>query len=143
MTIMRDEQLRDFLERQSILWQFNLSKALCWGDQYERIIGLTKQAMYKVLGKAELRYSELQELLLDIEVTLHNIPLTYVEEDIQLPLLTPNMMLLSDSNALLDPESTGIIEKHLQKRAKYCYEVQRKYMEKVAKLILSFITRKA
>ena len=119
MNIMRDEKIRDFLERQSIVWQFNLSKAPWWGGQYERIIGLTKQAMYKVLGKAKLRYSELQELLLDIEVTLNNRPLTYVEEDIQLPLLTPNMMLLSDNNALLDPEPTGVTEKHLRKRAKY------------------------
>ena len=112
-------KIRGFLERQSIVWQFNLSKAPWWGGQYERIIGLTKQAMYKVLGKAKLRYSELQELLLDIEVTLNNRPLTYVEEDIQLPLLTPNMMLLSDNNALLDPEPTGITDKHLRKRAKY------------------------
>ena len=59
VNIMRDEKIRDVLERQSIVWHLNLSKAPWSGGQYERIIGLTKQAMYKVLGKAKLRYSEL------------------------------------------------------------------------------------
>ena len=75
--------------------------------------------MYKVLGKANLRYDELQELLLDIEVTLDNRSSMYIEEDIQLPILTPNMMLLSNNNAFLDPEPTRITDKNLQRRVKY------------------------
>ena len=79
--------------------------------------------MYKVLGKAKLRYNELQELLLDIEVTLNNQPLTYIEEDIQFPLLTPNMMLLIDNNALLDPEPNENNRQELTKESKIFNEV--------------------
>ena len=118
-SIMRDEKVKAFLINQSIVWQFNLSKAPWWGGQYERIIGLTKQVMYKVLGNAKLSFEELGELLLDIEVILNNRPLSYIEDDVQLPILTPNMMLLSQNNALLDPEPSRIQEKDLRRRAKY------------------------
>ena len=79
--------------------------------------------MYKVLGKAKLRYNELQELLLDIEVTLNNQPSTYIEEDIQFPLLTPNMMLLIDNNAWLDPEPNENNRQELTKESKIFNEV--------------------
>ena len=31
--------------------------------------------------------------MLDIEPTLNNCPMTYVEDDVQLPLLTPNTLI--------------------------------------------------
>ena len=91
---MKDEKLNEFLVNQGIVWQFNLSRAPWWGGQFERITGLTKQAMYKVIGNVRLKLNELEEILLDVEITLNNRPLSYVEDDVQLPLLTPNMMLL-------------------------------------------------
>lgn len=39
-------------------------------------------------------YSEPKEALLDVEINVNNHPLTYVEEDIQLNVLTPNSMIL-------------------------------------------------
>ena len=41
-------------------------------------------------GKANVSQKEFEEIVLDIEVTLNNRPLMYVEEDIQMPVLTPN-----------------------------------------------------
>ena len=117
--IMKDEKLNEFLVNQGIVWQFNLSRAPWWGAQFERIIGLTKQAMYKVIGNARLKLNELEEILLDVEITLNNRPLSYVEDDVQLPLLTPNMMLLGQKNALLEQEVTRIKDKDLRRRAKY------------------------
>ena len=117
--IMKDEKFKGFLANQNIAWQFNLSKAPWWGGQFERIIGLTKQAMFKTIGGANLKWEELQEVLLDVEITLNNRPLSYVEDDIQLPLLTPNMMMLGTSNALLQPDVGRIENKDLRKRAKY------------------------
>ena len=40
-----------------------------------------------------LSLAELQELLLDIEVALNNRPLSYMDEDIRLPILTPSSFL--------------------------------------------------
>ena len=39
-------------------------------------------------------YSEPKEALLDVEINVNNHPLTYVEDDIQLNVLTPNSMIL-------------------------------------------------
>ena len=56
---------------------------------------------------------------MDVEITLNNRPLSYVEDDVQLPLLTPNMMLLGQKNALLEQEVARIKDKDLRRRAKY------------------------
>ena len=69
---MKDEKLNEFLVNRGIVWQFNLSRAPWWGGQFERIIGLTKQAMYRVIGNARLKLNELEEILLDVEITLNN-----------------------------------------------------------------------
>ena len=87
--IMKDERLHDWLSKFEIRWQFNTSRASWWDGQYERIIGLVKQAQYKTGGDTLLTWNALQDLL-DIKVFLNNRPLSYVEDDIQLPLLTPN-----------------------------------------------------
>ena len=117
--IMKDEKLNEFFVNQGIVWQFNLSRAPWWGGQFKRIIGLTKQAMYKVIGNARLKLNELEKILLDVEITLNNRPLSYVEDDVQLPLLTPNMMFLGQKNALLEQEVARIKDKDLRRRAKY------------------------
>ena len=116
---MKDEKLNEFLVNQGMVWQFNLSRAPWWGRQFERIIGFTKQAMYNVIGNARLKLNELEEILLDVESTLNNRPLSYVEDDVQLPLLTPNMMLLGQKNALLEQEVAQIKDKDLRRRAKH------------------------
>ena len=55
-----------------------------------------------------MRWSELEEVLLDVEINMNNRPLTYTEEDIQRPILTPNSMVLGtkmvDGNMIEDEE---------------------------------------
>ena len=41
-----------------------------------------------------MTYNELEEILLDVEINLNSLPLTYVEDDIHLNLLTTNSMIL-------------------------------------------------
>ena len=50
--------------------------------QFERLIGIMKQSMYKAIGNGQLRWYELEEVILDVEITLNNRPLGYVEDDI-------------------------------------------------------------
>ena len=117
--VMRDEKFNDFLAKMSIKWQFNLSRAPWWGGQYERLIGLIKQALYKSIGNGFLSWAELEEVILDVEVTLNNRPLGYVEEDVQLPLLTPNTMQFGRPNALPEQQPRRVEDRDLRKRAKY------------------------
>ena len=61
--------------------------------QFERLIGVFKSAFYKAVGNGTLSWNELSELVLDVEVTINGRTLDYLEEDVEMPVLTPSSML--------------------------------------------------
>ena len=63
------------------------------GGQFERMVGLVKQYLFKATGRANLTKQELEEILLDMEIVLNSRPLIYIKDNIQMPLLTPNTLL--------------------------------------------------
>ena len=117
--VRSSKRFNDFLAHQGILRKFNLSKAPWWRGQFERMVGLVKGALRKSMGKSLLTFAELKEILLDVEVTLNNRPLSYVEDDIQMPLITPESIMRPQSNLLpeLEPHLEETVP--LRKRAKY------------------------
>lgn len=117
--VMSDECLNEFLSRQEIKWQFNLSKAPWWGGQFERMVGIVKRSLQKAIGNGFLTCTELEEVILDVEVTVNNWPLSCVEDDVQLPILTPNSLLFGQTNVLPELEPHHIEDRELRKRAKY------------------------
>ena len=118
-TIRTDERLQGYLEDHEIQWEFNLSRAPWWGGQFERLIGVVKQAMYKTIGAATLSWAELSEVILDVKIQINRRPLSYMEDDIQLPTLTHSTYLFQRSNLLPEQEPCCKGEKGLQKRARY------------------------
>ncbi|KAK3729174.1 hypothetical protein QZH41_000579 [Actinostola sp. cb2023] len=116
---MNDEKFNDFLARNSIVWQFNLSRAPWRGGQFERLVGLVKRALQKSIGRGLLAWKELEEVLLDVEVTLNGRPLRYVEDDHQLPTLTPNGLLYTQTNVIPELDLHHVEDTDLRKRAKY------------------------
>ena len=82
---------------------------------------MIKQPLYKCLGKTSLCWSELEEALLDVEINMNNRSLTYIEEDIQRPFLTPNSMILGRDSKMVDGNMIENEEKDLswRKRQKY------------------------
>ena len=46
--------------------------------QFEKLIGIMKQSMYKAIWNGQLRWYELEEVILDVEKTLKNRLLGYV-----------------------------------------------------------------
>ena len=118
--INKDEKFHNFLSNENITWKFNLSKAPWWGGQFERLIDLTKQTLYRTIGKALLKWEEL-EVLLDIEFNLNNRPLTYIEDVIAHQPLTPNSILLG-RDLVLPPDQEVTSENEgekFRKRQKY------------------------
>ena len=89
------------------------------GGQFERLIGVMKQSMCKAIGNGHLRWHDLEEVILDVETTLNNRPLCYVEDDIQMPVLTPNVMMFGQPNQIPEEEPTSVKDYDLRKRAKY------------------------
>ena len=117
--VQNDEQLNDFLSGRSIEWKFNLSRAPWWGGQYERLIGLFKRAFYKTIGNGVVTFEELEDVVLDVEIALNDRPLSYVEDDIELPVLTPSSMLNINPVQVPELKSHRIENLDLRKRAKF------------------------
>ena len=63
------------------------------GGQFERMVGLVKQCLYKGTGKVKLLKQELEEVILDTEINLNNRLLMYINDHIQFPILTPNILI--------------------------------------------------
>ena len=117
--ILKGESFHNFLVSTNIKWQFNLSRALWCVGQFERMVGIVKQALYKVIGKASLTWAELEDTLLDVEVTLNNRPLSYVEEDVQMPILTPSPLMYYQSNMVPEEDVDDIEDRDLRKKARH------------------------
>ena len=98
--VRSDEQWQGFLESHDIQWKFNLSRAPWGGGQFERLIGIVKTAICKVIGGDTLSWSELNEVILAVETQVNRRPLDYVEDDVELPILTPASLMFQRTNQL-------------------------------------------
>ena len=117
--VEKEEKLHEWLARQGKKWHFNLSRAPWWGGQFERLVGPMKQSLYKTIGNGNLLWKELQEVILDVEITLNNRPLGYVEDDFEQPVLTPNALLFGQPNVLPEMDPREVEDAHLRERARY------------------------
>ena len=66
-------------------WYFIPKCGLWYGGFWEHLIGLTKQAVKKMLGGAFITLLQLQTIVVEIEAMLNYKPLTYVYSDISDP----------------------------------------------------------
>ena len=62
--------------------------------------------------------SQLEEDLLDVEIVLNSRPLIYIEEDLQMSILTPNSPIYK-SGMIPEDDPDNIIEKDIRKRAQF------------------------
>ena len=103
-TLVKNEDLMNFLAIQRIKWKFNLSRAPWWGGFFERLVGIMKRSLSKTIGKKLLTFSELEEVLLDVECTMNNRPLCYQGEEFEHQVITPNIMLRGKPEVLLEED---------------------------------------
>lgn len=96
-----------------------MSRAPWWGGQFERLIGVVKSSLYKTIGGATLTWPELSEVLLDVETQINRRPLSYAEDDVELPILTPSTFLYQRTNQLPEEETWRITDQDIRRRAKY------------------------
>ena len=115
--VREDEKLQGYLGSHDIEWKFNLSRALWWGGQFERLIAMVKKAMNKVIGRGSLFWNELTDILLDVETQANRRPLNYVEDDPELPILTPATFLFQRTTHLPEELTWRIPDEDLRRRA--------------------------
>ena len=84
----------------------------------ERLSGLIKRATFKTIGKTSLNWYELEKVLMEVEITMNNRLFSYVERDIQMPILTPNTMIHGIAISELEEDVSSIAVKDVKKRSK-------------------------
>uniref|UniRef100_A0A1I7V6C0 Integrase catalytic domain-containing protein n=1 Tax=Loa loa TaxID=7209 RepID=A0A1I7V6C0_LOALO len=72
------EENSNFLAERGMAWKNTIPRALWSGRVYERLIGLTKRALRRAIGRKLLKEGELITLIAEIEGILNTRPLTYV-----------------------------------------------------------------
>ena len=75
--------------------------------------------MYKVIGGGSLFWNELTDVLLDVETQVNRRPLNYVEDDPDLPILTPATFLFQWTTHLPEEQTWRIPDKDLRRRARF------------------------
>ena len=98
--LFKDEEVKKFLMMKRIEWINILSKAPWYGGVYERLIRSVKRCLEKTLRNAKVTSAELYTLVVEIEGTLNNRPLTYLSADEFGKALTPNHLQLISGRRL-------------------------------------------
>ena len=55
---LKSIEIKDFLPKKDIKWEFILEKSPWWGGFYKRLIGITKLCLKKCMGKSRITYDE-------------------------------------------------------------------------------------
>ena len=93
--ILRSTEVQRELATKGVAWDFIIKRAPWHGGFWERMIQCTKRCLKKSLGRTSLDFEALRTLLVEIETTINNRPLTYLyddEEGISYP-LTPSQLI--------------------------------------------------
>ena len=93
-TIAESREVQEHLLDIKCTWQFIPARAPWFGAIWERLIGLVKSCLKKVLGHALVTFEELSCILIELEAIINDRPLGYDPGDLnQLEVLTPNHLL--------------------------------------------------
>ena len=118
-TLKKDHGVANYLGTLNIKWKFNLARAPWWGRFFERLVGIMKRSLTKVVGRRFLSHAELEEVLLDVETSMNNRPLLYQGEEFEQPVLTPNTLLRGKPTPILEHDLEKIGEEDVTKRMRF------------------------
>ena len=117
------QKIIKFCSTIQIRWYFNPPSGPWWGGWWENVIGVVKNILRKVLGKAFLSYEELTTVLCDTEAIINSRPLAFISEnpDDLMP-LTPSCFL-QENTEIGVPDCDKLYHEKLNKRLKYTQKI--------------------
>ncbi|GFU06859.1 integrase catalytic domain-containing protein [Trichonephila clavipes] len=120
-----------------IRWKFNPPSSPWWGGFWERLIGILKDLLRKILG-APVCLTRNCKLVCECESVKNSRPLTYISEEQELKTLTPSMFLqdipLNDVPNLDQIQKTNIVL-----RWRYIQKVRENLKQRFKREYLSFL----
>ncbi|XP_068223542.1 uncharacterized protein [Palaemon carinicauda] len=87
--LLMQRDVKEYMAVNNIQWRFIAPRAPWQGGFYERLIGLTKSCLNKVLFKKRVNADELETVLKEIQCKLNNRPLTYIDAETPIEPLAP------------------------------------------------------
>lgn len=126
--IIRSREVQDYLTNNGVTWKFIVEKAPWWGGFWERLVRSTKRCLKKCIGRSSLNFEELRTLLVEVETTINNRPLTYIYDDkngITQPLTPSDLIYGRQIGRTPSQRQSEIISTYqsLTRRAKYHYRL--------------------
>ncbi|UYV81487.1 hypothetical protein LAZ67_20001340 [Cordylochernes scorpioides] len=128
-----------------VKWKLNPPAAPWWGGWIERIVGLTKKLLRRLLGKRVVNYEEMVKILENCERVINARQLTYIAKDNDdLVPLTPEMFLR-------EPRTEGEIDlnefrcnfgKSYEKRKRLLKEFRKRFRSEYLGLLVHHDNRK-
>ena len=76
--IASSEEVHQHFSNTNIKWSFNLEKAPWQGGLFERMIQSAKRCLRKIVGSAWLTHDELITSVIEVDMILNSLPLSYV-----------------------------------------------------------------
>ena len=124
MKIARAPEVLGYMTNHQVEWKFIVEKAPWWGGYWERLVQSVKRCLNKTIGRSTLTLDELTTILVEIEWTLNNRPLTYLygDEECSSRIVTPADLIYgrriaeTSTNQQYEVVSTA---KSLTKRARH------------------------
>ena len=113
--VIKDQSLQSYISNQGIKWSFIIEVSPWMGGFYERLVGSSKMALRKSIGRKYLISLQLQTFLSETEAVLNSRSLVYTGDDlndgIMIPpshFLSPNMKtgvpIIVDKGEMDDPD---------------------------------------
>jgi len=93
--VFRSADVRALSRDRGIVWRFSTPLAPWTGGVWERLVRSVKRCLRKVLGSSCLVFEELATVLVEVEASVNNRPLTYVDVDGVDEAITPNHLIYS------------------------------------------------
>ena len=123
--IVRSQEVQWYMVNLQVQWSFILEKAPWLGGFWERLVGSTKRCLKKTIGKSSLNFEEIRPVLLEVEGTLNNRPLTDEEEGVSQPvtpteLIYERQIITTPNGCQFEVKSTA---RALTKRARYQFRI--------------------
>ena len=104
LEIALEPSVQDFLGDHSMEWRFVSPRAPWQGGFYERLIGIVKGTLRKMLFKCRISSTQLETTLAEIEAVVNNRPLTYLGTNCgESTALTPSLLIQGRNITLTPP----------------------------------------
>ena len=71
-SLMQSTEVKRELGKRGVSWKFIPKRAPWWGGFWERMVGLTKSALKKVLGRRHVSLTTLETVIVEIEAALND-----------------------------------------------------------------------